>query len=356
MPKTKPPKSVVINVARKRNPNLHDGLYECVADLVVEMRPADLEKPWPESLKGTFESVRLSAHRGTAAQLQHLLDQMLPRLKPDATMDIEGFEIRGDQFQRLLRECDSLMLSNCRFGRGWWLPVQGARCDSISFWGCTGVTRPASPTTPTAPVTSITLSTTSMWDTHIKRTPHSFVTQLVTSFASENLESLCLSWLASSDFVAELPDCPKLTDLMVDRLTPESFAWIVRQKRLGRLAISWDKGVTLPLQDLSRLRRLRSLSVEGSACDDDDLLTIRAHTRLRHVSAYYSKLTACSWPTILDWPGLRSFWGSQELASDEPILGLPAESSLREFVGLNVRIKWFQKFLARYPNIEVVEM
>jgi len=76
---------------------------------------------------------------------------------------------------------------------------------------------------------------------------------------------------------------------------------------------------------------------------------------IKVIRAYYTGITPEAWPAILSWTTMRQFWGSQELCG-EIQAELPETTHLKEFVALNARTEWFERFLSRYPNLKVVEM
>ena len=127
-------------------------------------------------------------------------------------------------------------------------------------------------------------------------------------------------------------------------------------RRIKDLTLAWEKGVRLDWRSLSKLKYLRSLDVSNTHFDDIDLETLAGSVKLRTLSAYYASITPACWTFVLRWTSLRGFWASTQAMDGEVTGDLPETTALREVVAMNARLEPFQRLLARYPNVELVQM
>jgi len=168
---------------------------------------------------------------------------------------------------------------------------------------------------------------------------------------------VCVNNLGSIEFLASLPNCNSLRLMCLNSpVTPKILEWVAGNSNLRILDLAWCPGVRLPWRELKRLRRLSDLDVSDSPFDDADLKAAVQFSKLRTLTAYYSDLTPASWPVVLRWPSLRSFWGSTEMSGHEEPEGLPETTQLKKFVALNARTEWFERLLSRYPHVKIFQM
>jgi hypothetical protein len=306
-----------------------------------------------------IEELTIVAGKGTPNQLDHILEVLEDELADQPRLLLCGFRVTAHQFHRLLSLFQSLVFENCDFRGNWWLPRSSPICQSLEFLHCTG-------TIPTRTKLGA-LSYPSLYCFWIRNSrvrfsekspklsfDQRFSESILQCFWSSDLEFMMVS-LPEVEFLCQMPAFEGLKSLDVDRVNPELFGWMTKHDKLEDLTLSWIQGAQLPWSELSKLKRLRSLSVEGSPLIDSELKVIASVCRLHRVVAYYTKLTPQSWPVILSWPTLRRFWGSEELRGKVPD-DLPEKTSLREFVAFNARAEWFRSHLSRYPDVKVVEM
>lgn len=189
-----------------------------------------------------------------------------------------------------------------------------------------------------------------------RRATEEFDQIAITAFWGGNLRSIDVHDLESVDYMADLPALPSLREIdLKSVVSPGVFQWITQHKRLRRIGMNWHPDTKLPWALLGRLKHLRMLDLTESPLNDLQLREIASVAAPICIWAFYTKLTSASWSVILSWPGLKQFWGSQELVGELPA-DLPETSQLDEFVALNARMEWFHSFLSAYPNIKVVEM
>ncbi len=389
---TENPQSLLI-VLRHRNDNvwcevLNRGFFYC--DHVIYLAPQDLPQPGSKdedefyvpknalraflsAIGGSreFDTVSIISGRGTSDQLKIILKELLPLLLPDCSLTVGGFRVTAEQLTRLTSNFATLEFIACTFARGWWKsPLGDKPCTDLRMDSCWGVLPKK--------VNAGQASWGSLKSIHIKgrerpeslrrneiyrecllprRDYQTFADAWVHTFWATNLEDAHLYDCVSVDCLKVLPPRSTLRTLWIDSgVTPSVLGWVVGNSNLVEIELLWAPGVQLPWHMLKKLKRLRGLRLEESCLNDEDLSEIATYTRLGYITTYYTDLTPQSWPLILSWPGLKQFWGSQELAFETPPAGLPETTELREFVALNTRFPWFEGFLRRYPNVKVVEM
>ncbi len=322
----------------------------------------DLNKP--------LEYINLVSSSGTSKQLDLVLTELDGKATPTCSLLIDGFRISGEQFRRLTAQFEDLSFVRCHFKRGWWLSEPNRKCHSLTLESCTGV-RQVTNTVGCAswsalkylgvrgPGLSLDLQRSGKWPEYPanRELTEPFAEELVAAFWSDSLEHVNVSELLSIDFLASLPNCKSMWWMsLYSPVTPKVFEWLAGNSSLKTLDMVWRPGTRLPWSELSRLRGLKSLDVSDSPFDDEDLKSIVQVSKLRCLEAYYSNLTPASWPVILSWPSLRSFWVSMEMSGDEEPEGLPESTQLQQFVALNARIEWFERLLSRYPHVKIGNM
>lgn len=315
--------------------------------------------------------VVLAASGGTSSELNAVLDTIWPHLTEDFMITIGGFSIRSDQFKRIVSRCDQANFSFCRFGRGWWQAMpQVAACTYLTMESCSGVS-PRSLEAGQAAWNNLTYLQVlgpkrrewgyirEFWisgEIDIGRCDR-FAQEWLTAMWGQSITLLSVDQFASNDFVGRLPTRPSLKHLDLGLEVSEGlFEWMIGNENLRNVSLNWRPEITLPWHLLSHLKRLVSLSVISSPLDDEELAVIAESSTLKALIAYYTKLTAASWSTLLTWPSLKQFWGSSHMISREAPLGLPETTALEEVVALNADTGWFANLLERYPGVKVVSM
>jgi hypothetical protein len=306
--------------------------------------------------------------------LNIVLNQAKERFGTETSTTIAQFDVDSDAFALITETSSDVSFDNCRFGEGWWLqPTTSKSCEHLQFTNCSGPI-PEEIELGQAAWEKLT----SLWiDENVEAkhlypradlkcnfgTPHvesssELTPYLVKAFWNPNLDSLRLNHCKSAAWIVDFPPKDSLTTLDWNN-TPVSnleFGWICAHRRIKDLTLAWEKGVRLDWRSLSKLKYLRSLDVSATHFDDIDLETLAGSVKLRTLSAYYTSITPACWKFVLRWTSLRGFWASTEAMNGEVTGDLPETTTLREVVAMNARLEPFERLLARYPNVELVQM
>ena len=340
-------------------------------DSALGRRTTTVFQSYSESASGEFREIHIISDRGTSKQLEAILAPVMLRATPDCRILIGGFHVSGDQFHRLTQRFESLTLTGCRLGPNWWQPSESIRqCNWLVFDSCVGV---VPKTLSQGKASWPNLQSLYFWgsrkppclrsvgwglDLDIDpRAVQRFSEGVCKALWSEGLQYVDFDHLDSVEFLKHLSMLSSLRMLWLDvPVTLEVFEWILSNKNIRDLKLNWAKDVSLPWTRLKFLKRLSQLRLDSTFLKDIELREISTLRTLRLVDAYYTDLTSESWPVILTWPGLSSFWGSTELTQGPKPIGLPLHTELKKFVVFNARMEWFRELLGRYPNIDIIEM
>lgn len=323
-----------------------------------------------QCLDKPLEDIALVTSSGTSKQLDLLLNELDGKATPTCSLVIDGFRISGEQFRRLTAQFEYLVFVRCHFARGWWLSEPNRKCHSLTLESCTGSRQVTSSVGAASwnalkylgvrgSGRSVDLQRSGEWPEYPaeKELTSPFSRDLVAALWGESLEDVSLDNLVSIDFLASLPSRKSIRSIcLYSPVTPSVLEWVAGNLSLETLVMAWRPGTRLPWSELRRLKGLKSLDVSDSPFDDEDLKSIVQFSKLRTLEAYYSNLTPASWPVVLSWPSLRSFWVSMEMSGDEEPEGLPESTQLRKFVALNARTEWFERLFSRYPHVKLGRM
>ncbi len=320
----------------------------------------------------SIDQLSIVGDHATTTQLRAILEEVLPLLTTDATILVVGFKVGASEFDAMVSSGTTVEFENCQLLTNWWKPSgRERRCNHIRFSYCSGAV-PRKTRIGGASWTS--LRSLVLWE-HDQPAPFGPVERLgrstsqypidtaltealVCSLWNSSFAHICLDGCRSLDFLRALPIASTMESLAFwhSPTTPEVLDWIVAHRRVSFLALAWERSVQLPWAKLKQMKRLRGLDVTDTYLDDNQLVDIARHVPLRSVMLYYTAVTAKSWTTLLNWPSLRTCWGSQELMGGEFPVALPSETNLKEFVALNARTPEFTKLLSRYSGVAVAEM
>jgi hypothetical protein len=320
-----------------------------------------------------LDEIAIMAERGTSAQLMAILDELLPKLVPDGSLSVAGFQISASAFHRMIETCEYVTLLGCHLARGWWKSGSpSAKCSSLNIKYCDGIV----PKRPglgqgTWPALNDILVWESDWIAELIHNSHRILntstirggddrlTQaLVTALWNPAIDDLHICGARNLGWLSGLPPSKALASLWLNgsAVSLDVFEWILRNRSLYTLALSWYPETRLPWGELKKLKRVRQLDLEDSHLDDEQLAEIARVTTPHRVDTYGTALTSRSWRTILTWPGLKSFIGSQELVEGEFPQDLPDSTRLKKCIAMNADTDRYRAVLARYPDVEVVEM
>ncbi|MFZ4507427.1 MAG: hypothetical protein ACOYON_07000 [Fimbriimonas sp.] len=357
-----------------RNYAAHLRSKDLVPTLRLDVcRHEDCDSNWmrfARCIDHPLEDIGLLSVNATSKQLNLLLSGLDGRVTPTCSLLIDGFRVSGDQFRRLTAQFEHLLFVRCHFGRGWWQSGSDRKCQTLSLESCTG-TFPGRTDVGGAgwsalsflgihgPGRSIPLRTSGIWPEYPanRELTEPFARAAVAALWGDSLDNVCVNDLDSIEFLTSLPSLKTLESMsLASPVSPGILEWVGGNPNLKSLDLAWIPGVSLPWSELRRLKRLRYLDVTDSPFDDADLRDLIRNTKLRTLRAYYANLTPASWPAILSWPSLRSFWASMEMSGDEEPEGMPETTQLKEFVALNALTAWFERLLSRYPNVKIDSM
>ena len=316
-----------------------------------------------------IETLNVISSEGKPKDLDSILDEIESKLTESPTIHLTNFRITGPQFRRLVAKFADISLTNCHFGRGWAKPVESPVCKILDLDSCTSVEITAKvgqskfksleSLSINGPDCPLVLRHHCIYeDSDLNRSQtETFARSAAIAFWNRRINSIDLSDLDDIGFLTELPVPDGLESARCcSPVTVDVFNWILQNKRLRSLNLTWSKDVRLPFHRLKELKRLNWLEVVDTPLKDEELEIIASSSQVAGMMAYYTDLTSKSLPVILKWPGLKSFWGSQHMVGEVEPTDLPATTNLKEFVALNARTDWFREFFQGYPNLSVVDM
>ena len=380
--------SLVVTLNVSGTPWIEYGGSLCGGDYAADLRSKDLVRTlrldesgqeeqvssWAgfvAKLDKPLEHVGLHSPNGTSKQLDLLLKELDEKVTPTCSLLIDGFRITGEQFRRLTAQFERLMFVRCHFARGWWLPKSAAKCKSLTLESCSGAEAPTNRACGAGWHALRTLEVrgasppmelrrggiyTLCYDANRDLT-EPFARDAIAVFWGEHLIEVDVNDQRSVDFLTSLPNLKSLTWMCLrSSVSPSVFEWAARNSNLRMLDLAWRPDVRLPWSELKRLKRLSFLDVSYSPLDDADVQAIVQFSKLQTLRTYYSNATPASWPVVLSWSCLRSFWGSMEMSGDEEPEGLPETTHLKLFIAMNARTEWFEQLLSRYPQVRIFQM
>ena len=326
---------------------------------------------------GTLTKLAIICPLDRRVDVTPILDVAKTLKAQDCNLDLQGAYVSGTHFERLVREWTDVALVGCAIGPGWW-KSKGPEsvCRVLVINSCTvspsregKIGRGSWPTLEwlwlnedvfdrelqskgainTGPIPSHQ----SKWS----RDTSPLMRCLWNGRSEDTQMRACrdvsvLTGLPPSDNLHRL-------DLSESPLTEEVFDWIVSNRNLTSIDLSWRPGFRIPWHKLKKLRKLRSLGVVGTTFSDADLAKVAQATRLRCLTAYYTDLTPASWPLAFSMPSLGQIWVSVGMLEGALPAGLPETTKLKEVVALNVgpqHMEYLRRLLERYPNVKMFEM
>lgn len=318
--------------------------------------------------KALFDSVSALNYSSKNLDLGPALEEVIERLSPDCSIELEGFHITHAVFDRIIQHFTSADFRGCAFHKGWWeVDRELAMCASVSFTYC-AFALPRKVKASMAVWSALSrLGLDDGFDDSFSHGPNRMVPNRLrgraadvgTAFVGPALRSLRLSQLASLSILNELADDLKLTDLEIawTSITPKAFEWVSGQKGLRNLWLSWGPESNFDLSLLLRLRRLHYLSLDTDYLDDDGFDIIAKHPTIRSLRIERChRLTALSWNSVLSMASLRHIVFTNNIVHDPLPTGLPETTRLRTAYGINVsesKMVELEAGLARYPELRV---